>query len=88
LAVRYHRDLGDSAEFFLEVLPRKHNLTLLMNLDYGTATSLSPRVQDVADWKFLFYARYSGGALIDVAHLEQIDEAVDCVRAAFNEVDQ
>ncbi len=81
-SISYHADGTGRGEFFLEVLPRKNYLMLLLNIDYDEVSSLSERVNDATEQKFFFYAKYSGGSCITVGQEEHLDDVMVCVRRA------
>ena len=77
-SVSYH-----SAGFFLEVLPRKHKLLLLLPLDHTEIEDPHGLSEDATEWKFLFYARYEGGVLLRIKTVDDIEHAMPIVRQAF-----
>ncbi len=76
-AVSYH-DLG----FFLEVIPRKYHLSLLIALDYNEAADDDGDIQDTADYSFITNSNYDAGILILVNDEEDIDWAMEYVAQA------
>lgn len=79
-SVSYH-----AGEFFLEILPRKDYLTLLVNLDYNECKDLGDFVKDTSLWKFYKGARYSGGVYCSVFAEQHFDQTIDLVRQAYEE---
>ena len=76
-SVSYH---GPS--FFAEVLPRKHNLTILLHLDFNEIDDPSGIAQDATQWKFFFHAIYEGGVLVTVSSKDEIGSAAALVKQA------
>lgn len=69
--------------FFLEVLPRKHRLTLLLPLDFNEINDPSGLAEDATQWKFFFYAKYEGGVALQLNEAEDIDLAMPIIRQAY-----
>lgn len=76
-SVSYH-----SPSFFLEVLPRKSRLTLLVPLDFNEVKDTSGIAEDATQWKFLSNAQYEGGVVLTVRSLADLDTALPIVRQA------
>jgi predicted transport protein len=76
-SVSYH---GPS--FFLEVLPRKNRLTLLLALDYNEVDDASGIARDASEHKFFVNAKYEGGVHCSVWVPEDIDKAIPLIRQA------
>jgi len=72
--------------FFLEVLPRKHRLTLLLPLDFNEIDDSSGLAEDATQWKFFFYAKYEGGVALRINENEDIDSAIPIIRQAYTTV--
>lgn len=70
--------------FFLEVLPRKERLSLLLPLDYSDIEDPHNLASDATEWKFLFYAKYEGGVLLPVWNEHDIDHALPMIKQAFD----
>jgi predicted transport protein len=75
--VSYH-----APNFILEVLPRKHRLTLLLALDYGEVDDPTGLATDATEKKFFINARYEGGVSVRVKGPEDILRAVPIIRQA------
>lgn len=69
--------------FFLEVLPRKRRLNLLLPLEHGEIDDPHGLASDATEWKFLFYAKYEGGVLLRVKEAEDVEHAMPIIRKAF-----
>ncbi len=70
--------------FFLEVLPRKHKLLLLLPLDYNEVFDPTGAATDASEWKFLFYANYEGGVTISIREPADIANALPIIRQSLN----
>jgi len=77
-SVSYH-----SSGFFLEVLPRKHRLLLLLPLDHTEIDDPHGLSEDATNWKFLFYAKYEGGVLLRIEDNDDIHQALPIIYQAF-----
>ena len=76
-SVSYH-----NSAFFLEVLPRKNKITLLLALEFNEVQDSFGIAQDASQWKFFFYAQYDGGVCVPIRDEEDIDKAMPMVRQA------
>ena len=76
-SVSYH-----APEFFLEVLPRKNRLNLLLALDFNEAEDPHGIAKDTSQRKFFVHAQYEGGVNIPVWSLEDVEKALPIVRQA------
>jgi predicted transport protein len=77
-SVSYHAPV-----FFLELLPRKHKLLLLLPLDHSEIEDPHGLSEDATEWKFLFYAKHEGGVLLRIKDDQDIDHAMPIIRYAF-----
>jgi uncharacterized protein with ParB-like and HNH nuclease domain/predicted transport protein len=68
--------------FFLEVLPRRYTLTLLLALDFNEIDDPSGIAQDATQWKFFIYARHEGGVFLSAGDTAAIDAALPLIRQA------
>ncbi len=75
-------------DFFLEVIPRKRRLSLLLNLDFGECDDPTQRVKDTSEWAFVVHASESGGALFNVDDKTQLAAAMHVVRQAYEKVSE
>jgi predicted transport protein len=78
-SVSYH-----APGFFLEVLPRKHKLLLLLPLDHSEIEDPHGLSEDATEWKFLFYAKHEGGVLLRIKSAEDIEHALPIIRRAYS----
>ena len=77
-SVSYH---GPS--FFLEILPRKNRITLLLDLDFNEVDDPSNIARDTTEYKFLVNAVYEGGVLISVWDADDVENSLPIIRQAW-----
>ena len=68
--------------FFLEVLPRKNRLTLLLPLSYSDLQQPPGIAADATEWQFIVHAKHSGGVLLRIKTIEDIEAALPLIRQA------
>ena len=76
-SVSYH-----GPAFFLEVLPRKSRITLLLALDFNEVDDPSGIAEDASEYKFFVNAEYEGGVHFSIWVPEHIDRALPLIRQA------
>jgi len=76
-SVSYH-----DPEFFLEVIPRKHGLVLVVDLDFNEVEADDGLAEDASDRSFVMYASHQGGVLVHLGNFTQIDGAMAIVAKA------
>lgn len=76
-SVSYH-----GPAFFLEVLPRKNRIGLLLSLDFNEVEDRVGVAQDASQWKFIVNALYEGGVYVDVDTEADVDKALPLVHQA------
>lgn len=76
-SVSYH-----DPEFFLEIIPRKHGLVVVVDLDFNEVDADDELVEDASDRSFVMYASHQGGVLVNLRNLTQIDRAMAIVTQA------
>jgi predicted transport protein len=76
-SVSYH-----GPTFFLEVLPGKNRITLLLALDFNEIDDPSGVAKDASEHKFFVNAAYEGGAYFSIWEPEDIETALPMVRQA------
>ncbi len=76
-SVSYH-----GPEFFLEVLPRKNRINLLLALDFNEVEDPHGIAKDTSQKKFFVHAQYEGGVYIPIWSPEDIEKALPIVRQA------
>jgi predicted transport protein len=77
-SVSYH-----GPEFFLEVLPRRYKLTLLLALDFNEVDDPSGFAHDATQWKFFVYAKHEGGVHLSVDNERAIEASIPFIRKAY-----
>ena len=78
-SVSYH-----DPKFFLEVLPRKNGLGLVIDLEFAECAAVSELMQDLQDWAFVPNSEYTGGSFCRVEKSEQIDEIFPAIELAHS----
>ncbi len=76
-SVSYH-----GPTFFLEVLPRKNRIGLILALDFNEVEDPSGIAQDASQWKFIVNAEYEGGVYIDVDGEADIEKVLPMIHQA------
>jgi predicted transport protein len=69
--------------FFLEVLPRKNRITLLLDLDFNEVDDPLNIARDTSEYKFLVNAVYEGGVLFSILNDEDIANSLPLIRQAW-----
>ena len=77
-SVSYH-----ARGFFLEVLPRKYRLMLLLPLDFSEVDDPTGIAEDATEWKFFVNAKYQGGVSLSLGDAEDIERALPIVRQSL-----
>ena len=77
-SISYH-----GPEFFLEAIPRRYSLTLLLALDFGEIEDASGLAEDATQWKFFVNARYQGGVALNISNTMGIEAAIPLIRQAL-----
>lgn len=75
-------------DFFLEVVPRKAHLGLVLNLDFAEYDSLPAGTEDATQYSYVVHAKEQGGVYFTVWHEHQITDAVKLARLAYEKVTQ
>jgi uncharacterized protein with ParB-like and HNH nuclease domain/predicted transport protein len=75
-------------DFFVEVIPRKKRLALVLNLDFDEVDDPSQRAIDATERAFIIHATETGGVLFRVAQAEHIGPAMHLVRQAYEKVSE
>jgi|TARA_R110002073_G_scaffold29145_4_gene92069 predicted transport protein len=76
-SISYH-----DPEFFLEVIPRKRGLLLVVDLDFNEVDAEDDLAEDASDRSFVMHASHQGGVLVHLRSTEQIDRALAIVAQA------
>ncbi len=77
-SVSYH-----GPAFFLEALPRRYKLTLLLALDFNEVDDPSGLAKDATEKKFYVHARYEGGVKITISEVDAVEKALPLIRQAY-----
>jgi predicted transport protein len=75
-------------DFFVEVIPRKQRLDLLLNLELGECDDPTGGAMDSAEYSFIINASQSGGVLFSLKKQENIPGAVHLIRQAYQGVSE
>jgi len=75
-------------DFFVEIIPRKKRLTLLLNLDFDEADDPSQQAIDATEKAFIIHATEAGGVLFRVSKAEDISRAMHLIRQAYERVSE
>jgi predicted transport protein len=78
-SVSYYAHDGD---YFVEAIPRRRRLTLLLNLSLSECTYRDENMSDATDWKFIVNAEHDGGVMYRLKAPDQIDAAMKLIRQA------
>ena len=78
-SVSYHH----GTKFFLEILPRRGYLALVMPLDFSEVDNPEGLVSDATTWKFIPNSRYDVGIIMDLWSRDRIEKAMPIIRQAF-----
>jgi predicted transport protein len=76
-SVSYH-----GPNFFLEVLPRRHRLALLLPLHFNEIEDPSGLARDATEWKFIVNAQHEGGVSLSITDADAIEGALPLIRQA------
>lgn len=68
--------------FFVEVLPRKEQLVLLLPLDFNEIEDEFGLARDTSQWKFLVNAEHEGGVHLIIREVGDIERALPILRQA------
>ena len=73
-------------DYFVEVIPRKQHLTLLLNMDFEDCDDPSQKGRDASNKAFITNASEEGGVLFDVWSSDDIPAATHLLKQAFEQV--
>jgi predicted transport protein len=79
-SVSYYADDGD---FFVEVLPRRWKLVLLLNLPLSECGYRDDNLSDSAEYKFIVNAEHEGGSVYRLREVENFEGALKLVRQSY-----
>ena len=75
-------------DFFVEVIPRKERLSLVLNLDYSECDDPTQSAADATEYAFIVHASESGGVVFSVKDASDIAPAMHIVRQAYERVSE
>jgi predicted transport protein len=70
-------------DLFVEVIPRKHRLSLLLNLDFDSLSDPSGKASDASEYAFVVNASETGGVLFSFDAPTDLDAAMHLIRQAY-----
>jgi len=70
-------------DFFVEVIPRRHRLTLLINLAFEDCNDPSGKAHNAAEAAFVINATENGGVLYTIKDVADIPLAINIARQAY-----
>src|SRR5262249_18123646 len=76
-SVSYHGPV-----FFLEGIPRKSHIALLLPLNSNEIEDPSGIAEDAYQWKFIVNAEYEGGVYVSARNEADIDKTIPMIRLA------
>ncbi len=76
-SVSYH-----GPTFFLEVLPRKYYVGLLLALEFNEIEDSTGLASDTSQWKFIVNSKYDGGVFASVSNKSDIAKVLPIIRKA------
>ena len=75
-------------DFFVEVIPRRRRLLLILNLDYEECDDPTQRASDATKQAFIIHASESGGVLFSLENEIHIKPAMHLLRQAYEKVSE
>lgn len=75
-------------DFFLEVLPRKRSITLLLNLEFDETDDPAQLAYDVSGYAFITHATESGGVAFNLRSDSQLEAALHVLQQAYEKATQ
>ena len=73
-------------DFFLEIIPRRHRLDLLLSLDFGEVDDPSGIAEDRDQRNFVINATHHGGVVLFMSHLKDLESIIPLVKQSFRSV--
>lgn len=70
--------------FFVEVLPRRYELLLVLPLEYNDIDDPDEIASDAGEWKFIPNANYDGGIIAHLWDVDGVRSVMPMVRRAFD----
>jgi predicted transport protein len=75
-------------DFFLEIIPRKHRLSLLLNLDYEECDDPLKLTRNATEYAFIVNAKENGGVVFSLKDTTSIADAIKLIRQAYEKVSE
>jgi uncharacterized protein with ParB-like and HNH nuclease domain/predicted transport protein len=75
-------------DFFVEIIPRRRRLDLILNLDYGECDDPTQNAVDAAEYAFIIHASESGGVVFYVRGPNDVAPAMHVIRQAYQRVSE
>jgi uncharacterized protein with ParB-like and HNH nuclease domain/predicted transport protein len=75
-------------DFFVEIIPRKRRLSLMLNLDFEECDDPTQQAVDATEYAFVIHASESGGVLFSLRDGKDISAAMHVIRQAYNAVSE
>jgi predicted transport protein len=73
-------------DFIVEVIPRRHRLTLLINLAFEDCDDPTGKATDATQSAFIVNATEKGGVLYTIQHDADIPAAINIARQAYESI--
>lgn len=73
-------------DFFVEIIPRRQRLSLLLNLDFGDCEDPTGKARDATEFAFIIGATETGGVLYTLESGDDVSAAINVVRQAYERV--
>lgn len=73
-------------DFFVEIIPRKQRLSLLLNLDFSDCEDASGKARDATEFAFIIGAMEAGGVIYTLESVDDVPAAINVVRQAYERV--
>lgn len=73
-------------DFFVEIIPRKQRLGLLLNIDFADCEDPSENVRDATEYAFITGAMETGGVIFNLESENDMPQAIGLIRQAYSRV--
>lgn len=70
-------------DFFVEIIPRKQRLSLLLNIDFADCEDPSENVRDATEFAFIIGATEMGGVIFNLDSEKEMPLAISLIRQAY-----
>jgi uncharacterized protein with ParB-like and HNH nuclease domain/predicted transport protein len=71
-------------DFFVEIIPRKQRLSLLLNIDFADCEDPSENVRDATEYAFIIGATEMGGVMFNLESEKDVPKAIGLIRQAYD----